>query len=59
MEHYAGIGVSVESASLCVMNATGGIVREGKIASEPASLIGWFRALGFELTRAGPGGGNG
>src|ERR1700749_384922 len=53
MEHYAGIDVSVESASVCVMDAMGRIVREGKVASEPASLIGWFRALGFELTRIG------
>src|SRR3984893_9164041 len=51
MEHYAGIDVSVESASVCVMDAMGRIVREAKDASEPASLIGWFRALGFELTR--------
>jgi transposase len=49
MEHYAGIDVSVESASVCVMDAMGRIVREGKVASEPASLIGWFRALGVEL----------
>jgi hypothetical protein len=28
MEHYAGIDVSLESASLCVVDATGRIVRE-------------------------------
>ena len=32
MEHYAGIDVSLESASLCVVDATGRIVREAKIA---------------------------
>src|SRR5580704_5584942 len=37
MEHYAGIDVSVESASVCVMDAMGRIVRDGKVASEPAS----------------------
>ena len=35
MEHYAGIDVSLESASLCVVDATGRIVREAKVASEP------------------------
>ena len=41
MEHYAGINVSLESASLCVVDATGRIMRETKVASEPEVLIGW------------------
>ena len=45
MEHYAGIDVSLESASLCVVNATGRIVREAKVVSEPEILIGWFHGL--------------
>ena len=38
MEHYAGIDVSLESASICVVDATGRIVREAKVASEPEVL---------------------
>src|SRR5437879_2595912 len=53
MEHYAGIDVSLESASLCVVDATGRIVREAKVASEPEILIGWFRNLGLVVTRIG------
>src|SRR5215471_4306252 len=53
MEHYAGIDVSLESASLCVVDATGRIVHEGKVASEPETLIGWFRDLEFAATRIG------
>src|ERR1700736_5472132 len=53
MEHYAGIDVSLESASLCVVDATGRIVREAKVASEPEILIGWFRGLGLAMTRIG------
>src|SRR5580658_1112599 len=53
MEHYAGIDVSLESASLCVVDATGRIIREAKVASEPEVLIGWFRSLGLEVTRIG------
>src|SRR5215217_8178289 len=45
MEHYAGIDVSLESASLCVVDATGRIVREAKVASEPEVLIDWFNRL--------------
>jgi hypothetical protein len=33
MDYYAGIDVSLESSSLCVVDATGRVVREAKIAS--------------------------
>jgi transposase len=42
MEYYAGIDVSLESASLCVVDGTGKIIREAKVASEPDALIAWF-----------------
>src|SRR6201993_5230194 len=53
MEHYAGIDVSLESASLCVVDATGRIVREAKVASEPEVLIRWFGGLGIAVARIG------
>ena len=53
MEHYAGIDVSLEYSSVCVVDASGKIVREGKVASEPDALINWFRSLGYELSRIG------
>ena len=53
MKHYAGIDVSLGSSSLCVVDWQGRIVREGKVASEPAPLIGWFSSLGFEVERIG------
>jgi transposase len=53
MEHYAGIDVSLECSSVCVVDAEGKIIREGKVASEPARLIGWFGSLGLSLARIG------
>jgi hypothetical protein len=53
MERYAGIDVSLESASLCVVDATGRIIREAKVASEPEVLIGWFQGLGLAVARIG------
>ncbi len=53
MEHYAGIDVSLEQSSVCVVDATGRIVREAKVASEPEDLIAWLRELGLDLTRVG------
>ncbi len=52
-EHYAGIDVSVESACVCIVDQSGRIVREAKVASEPDALIAWFGGLGFPLTRIG------
>jgi predicted NBD/HSP70 family sugar kinase len=42
MDHYAGIDVSLESSSVCVVDASGRIVREAKVASEPEVLIAWL-----------------
>ena len=53
MEHYAGIDVSLESASVCVVEAGGRIVREAKVASEPDALIAWFGRLAVEVSRIG------
>jgi transposase len=53
MDYYAGIDVSLECSSVCVVDASGRIVREAKVASEPQALIDWFRALGFGLVRIG------
>jgi len=53
MDHYAGIDVSLECSSVCVVDADGKIVREGKVASEPEALIAWFGALGLKVTRIG------
>lgn len=53
MEHYAGIDVSLESASICVVDASGRIVREARVTSEPEVLIGWFGGLGIVVARIG------
>ena len=53
MEQYAGIDVSLESASVCVVDASGRIICEAKVASEPDVLIRWFGNLGVEVSRIG------
>jgi len=53
MEHYAGIDVSLELSSVCVVDAAGRVVREAKVASEPEALVAWFRGLGLAVTRVG------
>jgi transposase len=53
MEHYAGIDVSLELSSVCVVDATGRIVREAKVPSEPEALVGFLQQLGLPVTRVG------
>ena len=53
MEYYAGIDVSLELSSVCVVDAKGKIVKEGKIGSDPDSLAAFLRGLGFAIERIG------
>ena len=53
MDHYAGIDVLLECSSVCLVDATGKIVRESRVASEPEALIAWFASSGLNLTRIG------
>ena len=53
MTYYAGIDVSLEYSSVCVVDGADKIIREQRIASEPEALIAWFRGLGFGLERIG------
>ena len=57
MEHYAGLDVSLELTSVCIVDAHGHIVRETKVPSDPADLARYFGArehpsLGSRLKRA-------
>ena len=38
MDHFAGLDVSVKVTSVCIVDDTGKIVREVKVASEPDAL---------------------
>jgi transposase len=53
MEHYAGMDVSLDTVSVCIVDGTGRVLREAKVASEPDVLVAWFGELGFVLERIG------
>jgi transposase len=53
VEYYAAIDVSLELSSVCVVDGTGKIVREAKVASEPETLVTFFRDFNLVLTRVG------
>src|ERR1700745_2374374 len=58
MDYFAGLDVSVKDTSVCIVDDTGRIVRELKVASEPGALLSvltnpiyHFKRVGLE---AGP-----
>lgn len=53
MEQYAGLDVSLESTSVCIVDASGRVVRETKVASEPEVLVSLFQAHGVAMARIG------
>src|SRR3954467_6240476 len=53
MEQYAGIDVSLERASVCMVDAQGKILKEAKVACEPEALITWLAAHGTPMARIG------
>ncbi len=53
MRYFAGIDVSLEESSMCVVDAGGKIVREVKVASEPEALVEFFGKVGFAVSRIG------
>jgi transposase len=53
MEYFAGLDVSVKETSVCVVDAEGRIVREGKAASEPEALLALLGAWSLPLKRIG------
>ena len=53
MEHYAGIDVSLELSSVCIVDSQGKIVKEAKVGSEPEALVDFFGSLHFAVKRIG------
>lgn len=53
MEHFAGLDVSVDETSVCIVDETGRIVRETKTASEPDALLQVLRNDAYHFKRIG------
>ncbi len=53
MEYFAGIDVSLEQSSICVVDGKGKIVREAKVLSEPEAFVQFFLELDLPLSQIG------
>jgi hypothetical protein len=53
MDHFAGLDVSVKQTSICIVDDTGRIVREVKVASEPEALLAVLKNPAYHFERIG------
>jgi len=53
VNHYAAIDVSLELSSVCIVEATGKVVRETKVETCPEALVKLFKGFGLPLTLIG------
>jgi transposase len=62
MEYYVGLDVSLKQTSICVVDQTGSVVREGVVDSDPEAISVYVRSkapdavrIGLETDRRPPG----
>ena len=53
MDYFAGLDVSVKETSVCIVDETGRIVREAKVASEPDALLAVLKNGAYHFKRIG------
>ena len=53
MDYFAGLDVSLEEVSICVVEGAGSVVREARVSSEPEAVARWFAAVGLPMARVG------
>ena len=53
MDYFAGLDVSVKDTSVCIVDDTGKIVREVKVASEPEALLAVLENPAYHFKRIG------
>ena len=53
MDYFAGLDVSVKDTSVCIVDDTGKIAREVKVASEPDALLTVLRNPAYRFKRIG------
>jgi transposase len=53
MGYFAGLDVSLEETTICIVDDAGTIMREARVASEPEVLVAFFEACGMKMERVG------
>ena len=51
--HYVGVDVSLDQTSLCVLDATGQIVHEAKLDTDPDAIAAYLHRADLAIERVG------
>ena len=53
MDYFAGLDVSLDTISICIVNADGDILLEKKVDAEPAAIVAVLKYFGRPVKRIG------
>src|SRR6266550_7100755 len=53
MQHYVGLDVSVKGTSVCIVDKAGRVIREVKVATEPAAILAVLTEEALAIERIG------
>src|SRR6266498_4129983 len=53
MQHYVGLDVSVKETSVCIVDKTGKVIREAKVATEPVAILAVLTEEELAIERIG------
>ena len=53
MKHSVGLDVSVKETAICIVDESGKVLQETKVATEPAAIVTLLNGAGLEYARIG------
>src|SRR5436853_2546195 len=53
MQHYVGLDLSVKQTSVCIVDKAGRVIREVKVATEPAAILAVLTEEALAIERIG------
>jgi len=53
MTYFAGLDVSLEETSVCVLDGNGAVVREAKVSTDPEAIASWLHEKGYSASKLG------
>ena len=53
MQYYAGLDVSVKETSVCIVDKTGKVIREVKVATKPVAILAVLTEQALAIERIG------